>query len=90
MPEMKLVENELFDVSELPPLHAGGKQPLLFIRPVVEQMLTLITKKMEKEQVGRRQGFWLLGSPGTGKSQVGRIWACKQAAAGKWKMATLR
>jgi len=62
-------------------LHAApttGVEPnLVYIRQPVVDILQLLDDKKEAA------GFWLKGAPGTGKSQVGRLWVTQQARQGK-------
>jgi hypothetical protein len=69
------------DVGSLPPLHSRklpfvGKQSRLFIRQSMVDVCSILDK-------GAALGCWLIGSPGTGKSETGRLWACAQAMRGK-------
>jgi hypothetical protein len=74
--ELKLEANTFVDTSNLPPLHATKKRgphpSLIFLRPAVIDILQVLEGENSEVQ-------WMRGTPGDGKSQLGRLWACSQA-----------
>jgi hypothetical protein len=66
-------------VEGFPPLHSAkeGRQPrFVFVRKPVLDILGLLDVHVPR-------GCWLQGAPGTGKSQTGRLWACREVCNGK-------
>jgi hypothetical protein len=71
---------QFISTEGLPLLHAahtkGVEPPKMYVRQPVVDILKLLDDKGDA-------GFWLKGAPGTGKSQVARLWATQQARQGK-------
>jgi hypothetical protein len=75
---MHFEPDTLFDTAGLPPLHATEESDpqlsLVFLRQPVVTIL---------DKLGKPGFKWLRGAPGTGKSQVVRLWACSRACQGE-------
>jgi len=62
-------------IEELFPLHAGlPRATSLYVTDSMADILEIFD-----ERVAAKEGIWFAGAPGTGKSQLGRLWATDHA-----------
>lgn len=61
-------------IEDLFPMHAGQRAKSLFVTDSMTDILGIFD-----ERVAAKDGIWFAGAPGTGKSQLGRLWATHYA-----------